>query len=200
MSFNFAAKDKKALLVLGFVIALYTTLQFAGLPLWDALQERGDNLPVVERKLEKYRAVARTAELSRAEAASVETKLQEAEKGLLASKTPALASAELQQIANQLTAAESIDIRSNQFLPVKPVGNEYIHIPVVLQFQCRLDQLVNLLTDVSAHQKRLAVSNLYIQALGGKDKQLTVAMELSGFMRAEAPKTSGSERNAQRTD
>ena len=197
---KFAEKDKKALLIAGIAIALYAAAQFAVFPLWDTLQERRENLPIVERKLEKYHAVVRTAELRRAEAASVETRLQEAERRLLTSETAALASAELQQLANQLTAAESISIRSNQFLPAKPVGSEYIQIPVVLQFQCRLDQLVNLLTDFSGHQKHLAVSRLNIQTLGGKDKQVTVGMELSGFMRAEVPKTSGSERNAQRTN
>lgn len=197
---NFAEKDKKALAFAGIAIALYAAAQFAVFPLWDTLQERRDNLPIVERKLEKYHAVVRTAELRRAEAASVETRLQEAEKGLLTSETASLASAELQQLAKQLTAAESIDIRSNNFLPAKPAGGEYVQIPLGLQFQCRLDQLVNLLTDFSGHQKRLAVSRLNIQTFGGKDKQIIVGMELSGFMRAEAPKTSGSERNAQRTN
>jgi hypothetical protein len=197
---NFSEKDKKALMVVGIAVALYAAAQFAVFPLWDTLQERRDNLPIVERKLEKYHAVARTAELRRTEASSVDTKLQEAERGLLTSETAALASAELQQIAKQFTAAESIDIRSNNFLPAKPVGGEYMQIPLGLQFQCRLDQLVNLLTDFSGHQKHLAVSRLGIQTLGGKDKQVSVGMELSGFMRAEAPKTSGSERNAQHTN
>jgi hypothetical protein len=197
---NFAEKDKKALMIVGIAVGLYATAQFAVFPLWDTLQERRDNLPIVERKLEKYRAVARTAELRRTEASSVDTKLQEAERGLLTSETAALASAELQQIAKQFTTAESIDIRSNNFLPAKPVGGEYMQIPLGLQFQCRVDQLVNLLTDFSGHQKHLAVSRLSIQGLGGKDKQLSVFLELAGFMRAEAAKTSGSERTAQRTN
>ena len=124
---KFAEKDKKALLIAGIVIALYAAAQFAVFPLWDTLQERRENLPIVERKLEKYHAVVRTAELRRAEAASVETRLQEAERRLLTSETAALASAELQQLANQLTAAESISIRSNQFLPAK--GSARNHQP-----------------------------------------------------------------------
>jgi type II secretion system (T2SS) protein M len=195
-----AEKDKKALLLAGIAVILYTAFQFAVLPLWDDLQERRDNLPVAERKLDKYRAVARNAELRRTEASSADARLQEAERRLLTSETTALASAELQQLAKQLTTAESIDIRSNNFLPAKPVGGQYMQVPLGLQFQCRLDQLVNFLNDVSGHQKRLAVSKLFIQALGGKDKQLSVTMELAGFMRAEAAKTGGSEQNAQRNN
>src|ERR1035437_7757390 len=117
---------------------------------------------MAERKLDKYGAVARTAEVRRAEAASVNARLQEAERGLLTSETTALASAELQQLAKQLTAAESIDIRSNDFLPAKPAGGEYMQVPLGLQFQCRLDQLINFLTDISASQRRLAVSKLFV--------------------------------------
>ena len=200
MGFNFAAKDKKALALAGIAVALYAALQFAVFPVWDALQERRDNLPIEERKLEKYRAVVKTVELRRAEAASVDAKLQEAEKGLLTGDTAALASAELQQLAKQLSAAESIDIRSNDFLPAKPAGGEYVRVPLGLQFQCRLDQLINFLSDISASPKRLTVSRLFVQSGGTKDKQVSVGMELAGFMHAEAAKAGGPERNAPRSN
>ena len=178
-------KDKIALTAGGIAVALFVMFEFAVFPIWDSLQEKRETLPIQEKKLEKYREVARTAGLRSAEAASVETRLREAEGGLLASKTAALASAELQELMKQLTSAESIEVRSSEFLPAKPLSPEFAQVPLGIQFQCRLDQFVNLLKAIVGGPKSLAVPRLLIQPIGGKEKLVSVNMQIAGIMRVE---------------
>ena len=178
-------RDQLALTAAALAVVLYAIFQLALFPIWDDAQEMRANLSIQEKKLEKYREVARTAALRNVEVNSVEARIREADGGILSSRTAALASAELQQLVNQLTSEESIEVRSNDFPPVKPLAAQYTQVPIGLQFQCRLDQLVNLVTDLAANPKYLTVRNLVIQAMNNKEKTLTVNMQIGGIMHAE---------------
>jgi hypothetical protein len=185
-------RDKMALAVAGIAVALFAMFDFAIFPVWDSLQQKRTALPVQEKKLEKYREVARTAGIRNAEVISVEARLWDAEAGLLASKTSALASAELQELMKQLTAAQSIEVRSSEFLPTKPLNPEFMQVPLGVQFQCRLDQLVNLLRELRGSTKFLSVPRLQIQSTGSKEKLVNVSMQIAGIMRVEPPQKSSS--------
>lgn len=180
-------KNKTALKAVGIAVALYLIFQFGFFPLWDSLQEARASLPMQEKKLEKYQEITRTAGLRNTEASSAEARLREAEGGLLTSKTAALASAEMQDLMNQLTAAKSIEVRSSEFLPAKPLGVEYVQVPLGLNFQCRLDQLTSLLDAIGNGPKYFAIPKLIIQFIGAKDKQIMVNMQIAGIMRLELP-------------
>lgn len=186
-------KDKVALTVAGFAVALFAIFQFAVFPVWDLLQESRSNLPIQEQRLQKYREVARTAGLRAAEVSSEAAKLRQAEGGLLNSNTAAFASGELQGLVKQLASNASIDVRSNEFLPLKKLSDDYTEVPIGLQFQCRLDQLVNLLKDISGSPQYLVVPKLMIQSGVSKEKLITVNMQIAGVMRAEPSKKERSE-------
>ena len=63
-------------------------------------------------------------------------------------------------------------------------------MPLGLQFQCRLDQLVNFLAEVRTGPIILAVPRLILQSGGGPDKQLSVSVTLAGVIRSpEGPTT-----------
>lgn len=181
-------RDKTALKLVGIAVALYVIFEFALFPVWDSLQQARESLPVQEKKLEKYLELTRTAALRSAEASSAEARLQEAEGKLLSSKTPALALAEVQEMMNKLTEAKSIEVRSSEFLQPKPLGAEYMQVPLGLNFQCRLDQLAGFLDDISGGPKYFAIPKLLIQYNGAKDKQVLVNMQIAGIMRTEQGK------------
>ncbi|MBI2816749.1 MAG: type II secretion system protein M [Acidobacteria bacterium] len=181
-----AYRDKVALGVAGIGVVLYVLFQFVVFPAWDSMQEVRASLPIQEKKLAKYRELAATAPLRRTEASSQEARLRETEGGLLNSKNGALASAELQQLIKQLTAAQAIDIRSSDFLPSRRLSPDYVQIPVGLQFTARLDQLVGLLTAASESPKLLSVSSLMVQTGGTpKERLINVNVRIAGIMRAE---------------
>ena len=186
-------KDKIALTAAGIAVAAFAIFKLAFFPVWDSLQESRSTLSIQEERLEKYREVARTAGLRTAEVSSEQVKLRQAESGLLTSNTAALASGELEGLVKQLASTEAIDIRSNEFLPLKKLSSDYMEVPLGLQFQCRLEQLVNLLKDIAGSPQYLAVPKLLIQPGSSKEKLISVNMQIAGVMRAEPPKKGNSE-------
>ncbi len=179
-------RDKRALWAVGVALTLFASFRFAIFPAWDFLQEASVNLPDRQKTLEKYREVIQAAELRRAEISSFDARLREAEAGLLASETSALASAEMQEVMKQLMAAQSIEIRSSTFLPVRPLGDNYLQVPLRLQFQCSLDQLASFLEEIGRGPKRLAISNLALQTANPRVKLISVNMNVAGIMRPAA--------------
>ncbi len=179
-------KDKRALWVVGAALALFVLFRFGIFPAWDRLQEASTSLQVQQKTFEKYREVIQATVVRRVEISSLEERLREAEAGLLASETSALASAEMQELVKQLMAAQSIEIRSSAFFPAKPLGDDYLQGPLGLQFQCSLDQLVSFLEEIGRGPKRLAISNLALQTANAKEKLLSVNMNVAGIMRLAA--------------
>ena len=179
-------RDKRALWAVGAALALFVLFRFGIFPAWDLLQEASANLPDRQKTLEKYREVIQEAEVRRAEISSLEAQLREAEAGLLASETAALASAEMQELVKQLMAAQSIEIRSSAFLLARPLGDDYLQVPLGLQFHCSLDQLARFLEEIVRGPKRLAISSLALQTANAREKLISVNMNVAGIMRPAA--------------
>ena len=178
-------RDKVALILVGAAVAVFVLFQFAVFPVWDALQDMRQELPLQQKKLQKYQQAIERASLLSAEARSADNRLQQAEAGLLRGKTPALAAAELQDRMNQFTGAKSIEVRSSEFLPAKALGADYVQVPLGLMFQCRMDQLAGFLASISEAPEYITVPKLLIQYTGAKDKQVQVSMQVAGIMRGQ---------------
>ena len=165
-------------------MALFLALRFGVLPLWDRWQQERADLPLRETTLLKYRQAVETASSQSEAAQTLETRLREAEAGLLENTNPSLAAAELQGLVKQITTSQAIEVRSSDFLPVKALNESYAQVPLGLQFQCRLDQLVNFLAELQASPKFLTVPRLLIQTMGGKEKVVNVNLTVVGLMRS----------------
>jgi len=94
----------------------------------------------------------------------------------------------MQEVVNELAAASSIEARSSEFLPAKPLSAEYVQVPLGLNFQCRLDQFVSLLNGIAQSPKYLAIPKLMVQYVGTKNKLIAVNMQIAGVLRAEPAK------------
>ena len=190
--------DRRALTVAAVAVLLYVVFQFAVFPVWDRWQQQRANLALEERTLAKYREAVQSVGVQSAATTTLEARLRETEAGLLSSQTAPLASAELQEWVKQLTAKQSIEMRSSEFLPVKPLGSAYVQVPLGFQFQGRLDQLVNLLEDIKNNERLLTVSRLSVQAGDPKQKSLNVSMVIAGIMRASPATGPGDRQSPQR--
>ena len=180
-------RDQRALLIAGIAAALFLLLEFGALPVWDRWQAERANLPVRERTLLKYRNAVATRALRDAEGATLEARLREAEAGLLTGETPAIASAELRQWIQQLASEHAVEVRSSQFLPAKPLGDDYWQVPLGLQVQGRMDSLVSFWKACGAGSKVLRITQLSIVSSGNnKGKLLTVSLTVVGMLRREA--------------
>ncbi len=189
---SFGGRDRRALLALAVAGALFLLVDFAVLPWIESAQRLRASLPLKEKTLRKYRQMVALAGNREADWESLQKRVAEAEKGLLESRTPALASAELQQLVKQLMSQQGVEMRGADFLPVRPIKLDdatYTAVPLALSFECRLDQLINFLLAARNSGKTMALDQLSIAAAPPQPdraaKLVSVRMAIRGLMAAE---------------
>jgi Tfp pilus assembly protein PilO len=183
---SLGTRDKRALRIMAMVAAGFVILQFGVLPMWDGAQEVRTQLPQKEQTVAKYRRLVAQSGERTAELARLDEELKKAETELLQSSTDALAAAELERLVQGLAGAQQIELNSADFQKVDKAQGAYYAIPVAVQFQSRVDQLVNFLAAIQSAERLLSVQKLSVQPAGGKQKRVMVTMTLSGWMRSSA--------------
>ena len=176
-------RDQRALLLGGVALAVWVILRLAILPGWDRWQQDRTEMPLRETALIKYRQALAAESADKRTAESLRNRLRESESGLLQSSTPALASAEFQDWVRQTTTNHAIELRTSEFLALRPQAHGYAQVPLGLQFQCRLDQLVNFLSELRSGSRIVAIPRLQIQSTGGPEKLVLVSLTVAGVMR-----------------
>src|SRR5579863_3648153 len=108
-----------------------------------------ETIAAAEKRLARARDVAATVPPREAILKKAQGELAQREKGLLVADTAAQAQAQLLQIMRGLAGVEipPIDLRSEAF-GIRPLGDSYGEASVALGFECRIDQLVNLLAGI----------------------------------------------------
>ena len=177
-------RDQRALRWAGVAAVLFLLFRFVVFPAWDRWETGRTDVPLREKSLAKYRSAVDSAALRGTEAARWEALLQEAESGLLTGSTAAVASAELQQWIKDAADRQAIEIRSSEFLPAKPLGDDYVEVPLGVQFQCRLDSFVGFLNELQSGPKALAVTRWGLVATGSPQKLLNINLIISGIARS----------------
>jgi hypothetical protein len=182
-----SGRDRRALLLGALALALWAVLRFAVFPAWDWWQQERTELPLRETALIKYRQALAASGVDRQTAESLENRLQESETGLLQGTTAALAAAEFQDWVRQTMSRHGIEPRSSQFMALRPQPDGYAQVPVGLQLQCRLDQLVNFLSELRSGPKIVSVPRMQIQSAGDTEQRLlTVNLTVAGVMRQQS--------------
>jgi len=180
---SIAKRDRRALQAGGIALAVWVLLQLAVLPAWDQWQQDRAELAVRESALVKYRQAIAQMDAAKKSAEGLEARLRETQAGLLQSNSAALASAEIQEWIKRVSSNHGIDLRSSEFLALRPQSNGYAELPIGVQFQCRLDQFVDFIAELRSGPKIVAIPRLQVQSSGGPEKMLTVSMTLAGVMR-----------------
>jgi Tfp pilus assembly protein PilO len=184
-------RDRRALKGMAAAVAVWLLLRFAIFPAWDRWDEAREQLPMREAALIKYRQAIQTLGAATESEELLQRRLRQAEEGLLQGATPALAAAELQEWVRQTAASRDIEVRSSEFLPVRSQQNGYAQVPVGLQFQCRLDQLVSFLEELQTSSRILTIPRFQAQARGNdKEKLVNVSLTVAGLTRAGENSTS----------
>jgi hypothetical protein len=66
--------------------------------------------------------------------------------------------------------------------PVRPLGNDYGEAVVSVTFTARIDQLLNLLADITAQPELVSTQELRVGAPGNKQKTMNVRLTFSGVV------------------
>ena len=187
------ARDKRALGILAAatVVALAINYFLTREPA-AAAKPAARSALIEEKRLEKLRRIAATLPAKEEALAAVEADLARREKGLIQADTAAQAQAQLLQVFRRLARAQApeIEIKTVEMGQVRPLGKDYGEILVPVTFDCRIEQLLNLLADITAQPEAVSTSELRVTAADQKEKTMTVRLTLAGV----APRRLASEK------
>lgn len=146
-----------------------------------------NDIPTAEQRLSRLRQLAASVPGKQELLNQVSTELKNREKGLIQADTAAQAQAQLLQILRKLGKAQvpPIDLRNSEIGPVKPYGDRYGEVTVSLNFESRIEQLINLLSDLTAQKEIIGVNDLRVSAAHPKEKTMPVRLTVSGLVRRD---------------
>ena len=178
-------RDKRALLIFAGASVLAAGIYFW--PTSDAsngVVSAGGAVEVTEKRLAKMRQVAATVPGKEEVNKRVLAELAAREKGIIQADTAAQAQAQLIQILRRVGKAQSqpVDIRGNEIGQVRTFGEDYGEVSVSATLDCRIDQLVNLLADITAQPELLATSDVRVGSAAGREKIVPVRLTVSGIV------------------
>lgn len=139
-----------------------------------------DAAALAEKKLAKLRESGATVPQKEDILKAVSAELAKREAGLIQADTAAQAGAALLQILTRLCASQQIDIKQPELLPIVPLGDAYGEAVVAINIECHLEQLINLLGDISSQPELLTTTDLQIQAANAKEKTINVRLAVGG--------------------
>jgi hypothetical protein len=114
----------------------------------------------------------------------VTAQLAAREKGLIQADTAAQAQAQVIQIIRSVANAEAVpvEIRSTEIGSVAPFGDAYGAVNISVQIECRVEQLINLLSSIGARPELVAPSDLRVTSSSPKEKTLGVRLTLTALV------------------
>jgi hypothetical protein len=141
-----------------------------------------DSVPAAQLRLARARQRAATLPEREQTLNSLSAELARREQGMIQADTSAQAQAQLLGIARRIAAAQNppLDLRTAEVGQVKPLGAEYGEVSIPLLAQCRIEQLLNFLADLTAQPELLGTGDLRVWTANAKDKTLNVRLTLSG--------------------
>jgi hypothetical protein len=179
-------RDRRALTILAVAVI--------GIALWYWLQSSGgeaaeaaaavESVDMAERRLNRLRQIAAGVPGRETALKQVSTELGQREQGLILADTAAQAQAQIVQVVRRLARAQTppIDLRSTEVGQVKAYGDDYGEVAVLITFDARIEQLINLVSDIMAQKEILSTSELHIGQAHPKEKTMSLRMTVSGLV------------------
>jgi Tfp pilus assembly protein PilO len=185
MAGQLQTRDRRALLLLGAALALAALLQFDIFTPGAGSDAAAGSIEAAEQRLLLAQVRARQLPLAEAEFDAVRRQLDLLEQGLLKSETAALAQAEMRQLVGDLLASEGISMESSQFGTVQLDGEDYAQVPLNVNFQCGIEQLVNLMAAVANAPELLATRRIRVAPENAATKSVRVQLTVAGLLPVE---------------
>jgi len=176
-------REKKLLIIWPVAMAAFALYYFwpAGAA---AAAQRFTDIPIAEQRVARLRQVAASIPAREKVLDEARKELAGREQGLMHAPTLPQEQANLVQLARRLTKAQGIDLQQSEIGAVQPLGKAYSETLVAVSFNCRIEQLVNLLADISAQKELVATREIQVRQADQKLKTVAVRLTIS----AAAPK------------
>lgn len=175
-------RDRRALLIFGFALAgMLVYVVIADSPSAGVAAAPRTSIGAAEKRLERGRQIAAQAPAREEVYKQVSAQLALREKRMLAADTAAQAQAQLLGILRRIARGQNppVEIRAGEFGPVRPLGEDYGEVPVSVTVECGIEQLLNMLSELTAQPELAAVTELRIYSANAKQKTAGVRLTVS---------------------
>jgi hypothetical protein len=179
-------RDRRALLLLGCaVIGILLYVLITDLPSESSsIASLQEAISVAERRLDRMRQIG--AQLPAREEAykRVAEQLAQREKRILTADTAAQAQAQLLTIVRRVATAQNprVEIRNSEFGQVKAYGDHYGEVPVSINMECGIEQLLNIITELTSQPELVSLLELRVYSANQKQKTTNVRMTVSAVV------------------
>ncbi len=146
-----------------------------------------ESVTQAERRLSRLRRIAAGVPGKEQVVSQVKAELDQREQSLIQADTAAQAQAQLLQVLRKLARAQApgVELKSHEIGPVKPLGEDYGEVFVTVAFDAGIEQIVNLLADITAQKELIATHEMRLSAAHPKQKIVPVRLTVSGVVRRD---------------
>jgi hypothetical protein len=187
-------RDRKALAILAAAAVIMLGLRY--IVYSDKSMEApapSSSIPATEKRLARLRQIAVSLPSKEEVLKKAVADATAREENMIDADTAPQAQAELLLILRRLGKEEGIDMRGGEMGSPRQFGEDYGLVTTAVTFECRIEQLVNLLAAVANEAALIATSGLRVNAANPKEKTVNVRLELAAVVpRALAPDKKGS--------
>jgi hypothetical protein len=175
--------DRRTGLVLALGVLAVLLLRFGVFSEGETPSAAPGSIPIAEKRLARLRQAAATIQGKEVILKQVRAELAEREKGILVADTAAQAQAQILEVIRRVAKNEGVDVRGAEELNrVRALTADYGEVAVAVNFNCRIEQLVNFLAALANEPQLLATSDLRVSSTNPKDKTVAVRVSVSGVV------------------
>ena len=172
-------REKKLLMIWPVAMAAFALYYFWPAGTASAAALRFTDIPTAEQRVARLRQVAASIPAREKVLDEARKELAGREQGLVHAPTLPQQQANLVQLARRLTKAQGIDLQQSEIGAIQPLGKTYSESLVTVSFNCRIEQLVNLLADISAQKELVATREMQVRQADQKLKTVAVRLTIS---------------------
>jgi hypothetical protein len=163
------------------VITILDYTVFDRSPAASAPSANADNIALAQQRAIRMRRIAALSPAREAVYKQTALDLTDRERGIIQADTAPQAQAALLEIARRVGKGQQIDIRGGDLGTPKAFG-DYGLVYATVTFDCRVEQLVNFLADLTHQPELIVPSEERLVSGNAKDKVMSVRMVLAGVV------------------
>jgi Tfp pilus assembly protein PilO len=170
-----------AIAIPAILIYYFATSSSSGTP---AVSAPTDTAEAAEKRLADLRQKAAFVPGKEAVLKQVSAELSRREKGLIQADTAPQAQAQLLQVVRRVARAQTppVEIGQVELSEPRAFAGAYGEVSVTITMTCRIEQLVNMIADLSAQPEIVATSDMRIGAAQEKLKTMPVRLVVSALV------------------
>ncbi len=180
---NLGTRDRRALILLGVGVLTALVLRFVVFGDSPAtVVEARDSVPAAEKRLARLRQAEALVPAKQAALKTASAAVGLREKGIIQAPTAQQAQAHLLETIRRVGKTEGIEVRGGEFPELRGLGEEYGEAAVSVNFECRIEQLVNFLAALTRESELLAANEVRVTSSNPKEKTIGVRLTLAGVV------------------